>query len=288
MSILVSENTKVCIQGITGRDGSFHCKQMLDYGTRVVSGVTPGKGGGYIEGVPVFSTVKEAIEETGADTSVIYVPARFAADAIYEAIDSGIKLIVCITEGIPVIDMLRIYNYIKNKDSRLIGPNCPGIISPGKTKVGIMPGHIHKQGQVGVISRSGTLTYEVVYNITLSGLGESTCLGIGGDPIVGTSFIELLELFERDKETEAIVLIGEIGGTDEQEAAIFIKENIKKPIVAYIAGKTAPPGRRMGHAGAIVSGTEGTAVEKIKILEENVIAVAKIPQEIPRLLKERI
>lgn len=285
MSILADENTKVCIQGITGRDGSFHCKQMLDYGTKVVSGVTPGKGGSEVSGVPVFNTVKEAVKETGTNTTVIYVPAKFAEDAIYEAVDTGIKLVVCITEGIPVLDILKIYNYIKNKKTRLIGPNCPGLISPGKTKVGIMPGHIHKPGEVGVISRSGTLTYEVVYNITSSGLGQSTCIGIGGDPIVGTSFIDLLELFEKDKETEAIVLIGEIGGTDEQEAAEFIKKNVKKPVVAYIAGKTAPPGRRMGHAGAIISGTSGTAREKINIFKKNGIAVAKTPQEIPILLR---
>lgn len=288
MSILVDENTRVCIQGITGRDGSFHCRQMLDYGTKVVSGVTPGKGGSEVFGVPVFNTVKEAVKETAPDTTVIYVPARFAPDAIYEAVDAGIGLIVCITEGIPVLDMLRIYNYIKKNNTWFIGPNCPGIISPGKTKVGIMPGNIHKPGTVGVISRSGTLTYEVVYNITLSGLGQSTCIGIGGDPITGTSFIDLLELFEKDKETEAIVLIGEIGGTDEQEAAGFIKDNITKPVVAYIAGRTAPPGRRMGHAGAIISGSEGTAEEKINVLEKSGIDVAKTPQEIPELLKRYI
>lgn len=288
MSILIDENTRVCIQGITGRDGSFHCRQMLDYGTKVVSGVTPGKAGERVEGIPVFNTVEEAVKETGADTTVIYVPARFAIDAIYEACDSGVKLVVCITEGIPLHDMLKLYNYIRLTSTRLIGPNCPGVISPGKSKVGIMPGHIHKPGPIGVISRSGTLTYEVVYNITMSGIGQSTCIGIGGDPIVGSSFIDLLKLFNDDTGTKAIVLIGEIGGTDEQETAFFIKENVTKPVVSYIAGKTAPPGRRMGHAGAIISGSSGTAIEKIKVLEENGVFVAKTPQEIPQLLKERL
>lgn len=288
MSILVDENTKVCIQGITGRDGAFHCKQMLDYGTKVVSGVTPGKKGEKVEGVPVFDTVEDAVKEIGANTTVIYVPAKFAVDAIYEACDSGVKLIVCITEGIPVQDMLKVYNYVRTTDTRLIGPNCPGIISPGKSKVGILPGHIHKPGSIGVISRSGTLTYEVVYNITMSGLGQSTCIGIGGDPIVGSSFIDLLEFFEKDPDTDAMVLIGEIGGTDEQETACYIKRNIEKPVVAYIAGKAAPPGRRMGHAGAIISNSSGTADEKIKVLEENGIPVAKTPQEIPICLKKNL
>lgn len=288
MSILIDKNTKVCIQGITGRDGSFHCTQMLDYGTKVVAGVTPGKAGEKVNGVPVFDTVEEAVKKTGADTTVIYVPARFAVDAIYEACDSGVKLVVCITEGIPVQDMLRVYNYIKTTSTRLIGPNCPGVISPGKSKVGILPGHIHKSGSIGVISRSGTLTYEVVYNISMSDLGQSTCIGIGGDPVVGSSFIDLLELFEKDPDTDAVVLIGEIGGTDEQETACFVKKNIKKPVVAYIAGKTAPPGRRMGHAGAIISGSSGTAAEKIKVLEENGIPVAKTPQDIPICLKKML
>ena len=286
MSILVDENTKVVVQGITGRDGSFHTKMMLQYGTKVVAGVTPGKGGQKVEGVPVFNTMEEAVKETGADTSIIFVPAPFAVDAMYEAADAGIKLIVCITEGIPVDEMTKVVKYLDYKEVKLIGPNCPGIISPGKCKVGIMPAHVFKQGSIGVISRSGTLTYEIVYHITKSGLGESTCIGIGGDPVIGLKFIDLLKMFEEDKDTSAVVLIGEIGGTDEQDSAYFIKENIKKPVVAFIAGKTAPPGKRMGHAGAIIAGSEGTAEEKIRVFNEVGVKVATEPAEVAQILKD--
>ncbi len=288
MSILVDEKTKVIVQGITGRDGSFHTKQMIEYGTQVVAGVTPGKGGQVAEGVPVFNSVKEAVAETGADASVIYVPPAFAADALLEAVDSGVELVVCITEGLPVNNMLKVFNYLKTKKTRLIGPNCPGIISPGKTKLGILPASIHAQGNIGLVSRSGTLTYEVVFSLTNAGLGQSTCIGIGGDPIIGTNFIDTLKLFQDDPETEAIVLIGEIGGTDEENAAEFIKEYVTKPVVAFIAGRTAPPGKRMGHAGAIISGGKGTADEKIEALNNVGIPVAQIPQDIPNLLKERL
>ncbi len=286
MSILVDEKTKVIVQGITGRDGSFHTKQMIEYGTQVVAGVTPGKGGQVAEGVPVFNSVKEAVAETGADASVIYVPPAFAADALLEAVDSGVELVVCITEGLPVNNMLKVFNYLKTKKTRLIGPNCPGIISPGKTKLGILPASIHAQGNIGLVSRSGTLTYEVVFALTNAGLGQSTCIGIGGDPVIGTNFIDTLRLFQDDPETEAIVLIGEIGGTDEEQAAEFIKEYVTKPVVAFIAGRTAPPGKRMGHAGAIISGGKGTADEKIEALNNVGIPVAQIPQDIPGLLKE--
>jgi succinyl-CoA synthetase alpha subunit len=288
MSIFADKKNKVIVQGITGRDGSFHTRQMMEYGTKIVGGVTPGKGGQKFEGVPIFNTVADAVAATKANTSIIYVPVAFAADAIMEAAAAGIKLIVCITEGIPANDMVRVYNYLKGKDVRLIGPNCPGIISPGKTKIGIMPAPIHKKGKIGLVSRSGTLTYEIVYNLTLAGLGQSTCLGIGGDPVIGTNFIDCLEAFNADKETEGIVMIGEIGGTDEEEAAKYIKKYVKKPVVAFIAGRTAPPGKRMGHAGAIISGGSGTAADKIKALNKVGIPVAEIPSDIPVLLKEKL
>ena len=288
MSIFVDKKTKVIVQGITGRDGSFHTKQMLAYGTQVVGGVTPGKGGQKLEGVPIFNTVAEAVEKTKANTSIIYVPVAFAADAILEAAKAGIKLIVCVTEGVPANDMLKVYNYLKGKDVRLIGPNCPGIIAPGKTKVGIMPAQIHKTGQVGLVSRSGTLTYEIVYNLTLAGLGQSTCIGIGGDPVIGTNFIDCLKAFNEDKSTNSIVMIGEIGGTDEEEAAKYIKKYVKKPVVAFIAGRTAPKGKRMGHAGAIISGGTGTAADKVVALNKAGIPVAEIPSEIPILLQEKL
>jgi succinyl-CoA synthetase alpha subunit len=282
----VDRNTKVVVQGITGRDGSFHALQMKEYGTKVVAGVTPGKGGGKVDGIPVFNSVKEAVEKTGANTSVIYVPAKFAVDAIYEAADAGIKLIVCISEGIPPNDMLEIYNYLKNTNTRLVGPNSPGVITPGVCKVGIMPGQIHKMGSIGVVSRSGTLTYEVVYHLTLNGLGQSTCIGIGGDQIIGTNFIDCLSMFEKDPQTKAIVLIGEIGGTDEEEAAEFIKRNVTKPVVVFIAGRTAPPGKRMGHAGAIIAGGTGTAKEKIEAFNKVGIKVATSPAEVAILVKD--
>ncbi len=288
MSILVDKDTRVCVQGITGRDGSFHTKGMLDYGTPVVAGVTPGKGGQEVHGVPVFNTVQEAVEATGANTSATYVPARFAPDAIYEAIDAGIKLIVAITEGVPTQEVLKIYNYLKGKPTKMIGPNSPGIITPGVAKVGIMPGGIHKPGKIGVISRSGTLTYEVVDQLSSAGLGQSTCLGIGGDQIIGMSFIDLLPLFEADEGTDAVVLIGEIGGTDEEIAASYIKSEMRKPVVSFIAGRAAPAGKRMGHAGAIIAGGTGTAEAKIKALEEAGVSVARTPMEIPDLIKQRL
>ena len=288
MSILVDKNTRVVVQGITGRDGAFHTKQMLAYGTKIVAGVTPGKGGEKIEGVPVFNSVKEAVEKTKANTSVIYVPSKFAADAIYEAADAGIKLVVCIAEGIPTTEMLKIYHYLKNTNTRLVGPNSPGVITPGVAKVGIMPGQIHKKGKIGVVSRSGTLTYEVAYLLTLNGLGQSTSLGIGGDPIIGTNFIDVLELFQKDPQTQGIVLIGEIGGTDEEEAALFIKKNVTKPVVAFIAGRTAPPGKRMGHAGAIISGGSGTAAEKIVAFNKVGIKVAESPAEVAVLMNKEL
>ena len=288
MAILVDRKTKVVVQGITGRDGSFHALQMKSYGTKVVSGVTPGKGGQSVDGIPVFDTVEQAVKETKANTSVIYVPPVFATDAIYEAIDAGVKLIVCITEGLPTTDVLTIYNYLKIKGVRMVGPNCPGVISPGLSKVGIMPGQIHKKGKVGVVSRSGTLTYEVVWHLTLKGLGQSTCLGIGGDPIIGTNFIDCLELFEADPQTEAIVLIGEIGGTDEEEAALYIKKYVSKPVVAFVAGRTAPPGKRMGHAGAIISGGSGTAEEKIQAFNRVGIPVAELPAQVADLVAKKL
>ena len=284
MSILVDRNTRLLVQGITGREGRFHTRRMLEYGTKVVAGVTPGKGGDWVDGVPVFDTVKEAVEATGANTSIVYVPARFAPDAIYEAADGGIKLIVCITEGIPILDMIKVKAYLDQKGVRLIGPNCPGVITPGEAKVGIMPGHIHRPGNVGVVSRSGTLTYEVVHALTASGLGQSTCVGIGGDPIIGTGFVDVLAMFEEDPLTDKVVLIGEIGGTDEERAAEFIVGRMTKPVVAFVAGRTAPPGRRMGHAGAIIEGGTGTAAEKIAAFEAVGVKVARYPAEIPALL----
>jgi len=278
MSILVDENSRVVVQGITGKEGSFHSQQMIEYGTKVVAGVTPGKGGEkFIGGVPVFNTVKDAIKETGATVSAIFVPPAFTTDAVYEAADSGIETIVCITEGVPALDMLAVYDYLQTTSTRLVGPNCPGVISPEKCKVGIMPGFIHKKGSIGVISRSGTLTYEAVDQITKIGLGQSTCIGIGGDPVIGTRFIDALKLFKNDEQTEAVVLIGEIGGTAEEEAAEWIKANFNKPVVAFIAGRTAPPGKRMGHAGAIISGGKGTAYEKMIALESAGITVCESP-----------
>jgi len=277
MSILVDENTRLLVQGITGREGTFHTQQAVAYGTRVVAGVTPGKGGASVEGIPVFNTVREACAKTGANVSVIFVPPAFAADAIMEAADAGLPLVVAITEGIPTLDMVRVAQFLSGKQTRLIGPNCPGIISPGKCKVGIMPGSIHKPGHIGVVSRSGTLTYEAVGQLTSLGVGQSTCIGIGGDPIIGTAFVDALRLFNDDPDTHAIVLIGEIGGTAEEEAADFIRANVKKPVVGFIAGRTAPPGRRMGHAGAIISGGKGTAPDKIAALQAAGVAVAESP-----------
>jgi len=290
VSILIDKNTRLMVQGITGRDGAFHTKQMIEYGTKVVAGVTPGKGGTKMHNVPVFGSVAEAMKATRANATVIYVPAPFAADAVYEAADAGVGLIVCITEGIPVRDTMGAWHHVAklrdggNGKPRLVGPNCPGLTSPGQSKVGILPGHICKPGPIGLVSRSGTLTYEVVHQLTGAGLGQSTCLGIGGDPIVGTNFIDALELFDADPHTEAIVLIGEIGGTDEQEAAQVIKRRIRKPVVAFVAGQTAPPGKRMGHAGAIISGGTGTAAEKMAAFEAAGVPVARIPSEIPGLV----
>ena len=291
MAIFIDENTRLLVQGITGRDGSFHARQMMEYGTKVVGGVTPGKGGQKFEGpngktVPIFDTMEQAVRETGANASVIYVPPAFAADAIMEAADAGIPFIVAITEGIPVLDMTRVYPFVKEKGARLLGPNCPGLLAPGKSKVGIMPGHIATPGPVGVVSRSGTLTYEVVFQLTNAGIGQSTCVGIGGDPIIGTNFIDCLAAFEADPETKAIVMIGEIGGTAEQEAAEYIARNLSKPVVGFIAGQTAPPGRRMGHAGAIISGSAGTAEEKIEAFKANGIGVARKPSDIVGLIRE--
>jgi succinyl-CoA synthetase alpha subunit len=284
MGILVDKNTRVVVQGITGRDGSFHTKGMIDYGTKVVAGVTPGKGGGRIAGVPVYDTMAAAVHETGANTSVVYVPPRFAVDALYEAADSGVDLVVCITEGLPANDMLKVARYLDVCGVRLVGPNCPGVITPGVCKVGIMPGVIHKRGPVGVVSRSGTLTYEVVYHLTRAGIGQSTCLGIGGDPVIGTRFLDVLEMYERDRQTEAVVLIGEIGGTDEEVAAEYIKTQMTKPVVSFIAGRTAPPGKRMGHAGAIIAGGAGTAAEKIAAFRAAGVEVAETPAEIAKLV----
>ncbi len=286
MGILVDDTTRVIVQGITGNEGTFHSKQMMEYGTKVVAGVTPGKGGQVHQGVPVFNTVAEAVEKTGANTSVIFVPPAFAADAVMEAADSNVKLIVCISEGIPILDIVKVTTYLKGKDVRLIGPNCPGIITPGKCKIGIMPGFIHKPGKVGVLSRSGTLTYEAVDQLTKEGLGESTCIGLGGDPIIGTRFIDGLKLFKDDPQTEGVVLIGEIGGTDEEVAAQYIKEEFNKPVVVFIAGRTAPPGKRMGHAGAIIAGGKGTAKEKIESLREAGVTVADSPAEIGITMKK--
>ncbi len=288
MGILVGNDTRLLVQGITGREGSFHATQMVEYGTNVVAGVTPGKKGEQVAGVPVFDTVEDAVAETGANTSIIYVPARFAPDAIYEAVDSGIELVICITEGVPVNDMVPVFHYVNTKGARLIGPNCPGLITPGEAKVGIMPGFIHKPGSVGLVSRSGTLTYEVVDALTKAGLGQSSAVGIGGDPVIGTSFVDVLQLFQDDPGTEAIVMIGEIGGTDEEDAAEFIKANVTKPVAGFIAGQTAPPGKRMGHAGAIISGGAGTAAEKMASLEAAGVRVAQSPSQVPALLKEAI
>jgi len=286
VSIFIDKSTRLLVQGITGRDGSFHAKQMMEYGTQVVAGVTPGKGGQKFEiRVPIFNTVAEAVKKTGANATVIYVPPPFAADAMMEAADAGIPFIVCITEGVPVLDMTRVYPFVKDRGSRLLGPNCPGLISPGQSKVGIIPGNICTPGNVGLVSRSGTLTYEVVFQMTRAKIGQTTCVGIGGDPINGTNFIDCLDAFEKDPATKAVVMIGEIGGTDEQEAARFVREKMKKPVVGFIAGQTAPPGRRMGHAGAIISGSAGTAAEKMQAFEENGVGVAKRPIDVVDLLK---
>ena len=288
MSILVNKDTRLVVQGITGREGMFHTEQMVAYGTNVVGGVTPGKGGQWSAGVPVFDTVREAVLATEANTSIIYVPARFAPDAILEAADAGIKLIVCITEGVPTLDMIQVRAYLDHSDARLIGPNCPGLITPGEAKVGIMPGHIHISGNVGLVSRSGTLTYEVVAALTARGIGQSTAVGIGGDPIIGSTFIDILQLFEEDEATEQVVMIGEIGGTDEERAAEFIRDHMTKPVTGFIAGKTAPPGKRMGHAGAIISGGTGTAAEKMKALEAAGVLVANQPTEIAEIVASRV
>jgi succinyl-CoA synthetase alpha subunit len=286
MSIIVDKNTKVVVQGITGNEGLFHTRQMVEYGTKIVAGVTPGKGGQKVDNIPVFNTVSSAVKESGANTSVIFVPPAFSADAVMESAEAGLKTIICMTEGIPTIDMMMVKHYLKGKNINLIGPNTPGIISPGKCKIGVMAGYIHREGSIGLISRSGTLTYEAVDHLTKNGFGQSTCVGIGGDPIIGLTFVDLLAMFEKDPETEAAVLIGEIGGTAEEEAAVFYKGNMKKPVLAFIAGKTAPPGRRMGHAGAIISGGSGTASQKIEFLERSGIQVVEYPEMIPQVLKK--
>ena len=286
MSVLVNNETRLLVQGITGREGSFHTTQMVEYGTNVVAGVTPGNRGKQVTGVPVFDTVADAVAETGANASIIYVPARFAPDAIYEAVDAGIPFVVCITEGIPVADMAPVYAYVRQRGARLLGPNCPGLITPDQAKVGIMPGFIHAPGPVGLVSRSGTLTYEVVDALTRAGLGQTTAVGIGGDPVIGTSFVDVLALLQEDPATEAIVLIGEIGGSDEEDAARFVQERVTKPVVGFIAGRTAPPGKRMGHAGAIISGGTGTAAEKVAALEAAGVRVADRPSAVPALVQE--
>ncbi len=289
MSIFIDRATKLVVQGITGRDGSFHAQQMLEYGTQLVAGVTPGKGGQEFAGrVPIFNTMADAVDATGANTSVIYVPARFAVDAIYEAADVGIRVIVCITEGVPVLDMTRVMPYLRERSARLVGPNCPGLIAPGKSKVGIIPGQICREGRIGVVSRSGTLTYEIIHQLSRAAFGQSTCVGIGGDPIIGTNFVDCLAAFEADAETQGVVMIGEIGGTDEQEAARYVAEHMQKPVVGFIAGQTAPPGRRMGHAGAIISGSSGTAAEKMAAFESAGISVMKRPADVVPLMRERL
>ena len=289
MSVLVNKETRLVVQGMTGREGMFHTKQAVEYGTNVVAGVTPGKGGQEVDGIPVFNTVSEAVEKTGANASVVFVPPPFAADAVMEAADAGVKLVVCISEGVPTLDMVRVMRFLDGRDTRLIGPNCPGIITPGECKIGIMPGHIHKPGgPVGVVSRSGTLTYEAVGQLTTLGIGQTTCVGIGGDPIIGTDFIDMLTEYNADKDTEAIVMIGEIGGTAEEEAAEYIRANVKKPVVAFIAGQTAPPGRRMGHAGAIIAGGKGTAAEKMKALRAAGISVVETPAAIGETVRDLI
>jgi succinyl-CoA synthetase alpha subunit len=289
VSVFVDKNTRLLVQGITGRDGSFHTRQMIEYGTRVVAGVTPGKGGQIFEGrVPVFNTVAAAVQATGANASVIYVPASFAASAIFEAVDARLPLVVCITEGVPVLDMTKVMPFVRERGARLVGPNCPGLISPGQAKVGIIPGNICTPGNIGVVSRSGTLTYEIIHQLTTNGYGQSTCVGIGGDPIIGTNFIDCLAAFEADPETQAVVLIGEIGGADEQHAAEYVKAKMKKPVVGFIAGQTAPPGRRMGHAGAIISGAGATAADKMNALQAAGISVMKRPADVVPLLRTRL
>lgn len=291
MSVFINENTKVVVQGITGSAAKFHTKQMLEYGTKIVAGVTPGKGGSEVEGVPVFDTLKEAVQKTGANASVIYVPAPFAADAIMEAVDAELDLVICITENIPVLDMIKVKRYMEGKKTRLIGPNCPGVISPGESKIGIMPGYIHKKGHIGVVSRSGTLTYEAVHQLTTAGIGQTSAVGIGGDPVNGTNFIDVLDAFNKDAETYAVIMIGEIGGTAEEEAAEWIKENMTKPVVGFISGRMAPPGKRMGHAGAIISGGKGTADEKIRVMNACGIEVAETPavmgETLIKVIKEK-
>lgn len=291
MSVFINENTKVVVQGITGSAAKFHTKQMLEYGTKIVAGVTPGKGGSEVEGVPVFNTLKEAVLATGANASVIYVPAPFAADAIMEAVDVELDLVICITENIPVLDMIKVKRYMEGKKTRLIGPNCPGVISPGESKIGIMPGYIHKKGHIGVVSRSGTLTYEAVHQLTTAGLGQTSAVGIGGDPVNGTNFIDVLDAFNKDPETYAVIMISEIGGTAEEEAAEWVKENMTKPVVGFISGRMAPPGKRMGHAGAIISGGKGTADEKIRVMNACGIEVAQTPavmgETLIKVIKEK-